>query len=287
MRLDTDACSLMLLGRDMDIFCDVLMDGDVYIPGFGTKIAIKLAVAPGSTLSSASYKEPLSEIFSETTQRALLQPFRNRLRGFKKAKVRGLVDPDLARAVEKDISQDLASDTEAVLTDFQNQKNEAQDLYKAKAIDAACLKWMDAALEIDQLKVSSSWAVLVEKGGEDFVARLAEMYYLMRLNILHVKINGIIGGDFVSEMLAKDNLEMVCQSIDVDYWMPGYQWRPSDVQMAKLAYRQAHFFRLTDDLSEAQSAITSIQFAQRQLPDDANIARERTAVLAWASQRRL
>lgn len=48
--LDTDPCNLMLLGRDMDRFCEVLMDGDVYVPGFGMHIAIKIAVAPGSIL---------------------------------------------------------------------------------------------------------------------------------------------------------------------------------------------------------------------------------------------
>ena len=75
--LDTNPCDLMLLGRDMDRFCEILMDGNVYVPGFGMHIAIKIAVAPGSILEPSPYKEPVSDFFSATTQQALqtlLQP---------------------------------------------------------------------------------------------------------------------------------------------------------------------------------------------------------------------
>jgi hypothetical protein len=269
----------------MDVFCDVLIDGDGNVSGFGMNISLEIAVGSGSILIPSPYKESMSDFFSNSTQQALLQPFRNRLRGFKKAKVRGLVDRDIAKAAEEDIAQDIATDPEAVVKDFQAQKDEGQNLYKARNIDEACLKWQDATLEIETLRGGSSWPTLIDKGGVPFVARLAEIYFLMKLNIIHVKISGISKHEFYADLLAKDNMEMILQSLKKDYWMPGYRWQPSDMQKAKLRYRQALLIRLTDEVRSAQTAVRSIELAHRLFPDDAVIARERTAVLAWSAGR--
>ena len=109
----------MLLGREMEVFCDILMDGDIYILGFGTKLLLKTAEAPAGFLVSSSYKDAMSNFFSEKTQRVLLHPFRRRLRGFKKVKVRGLVSRDIADAIEQELAQDTASDPETTLADYQ------------------------------------------------------------------------------------------------------------------------------------------------------------------------
>jgi hypothetical protein len=82
------------------------------------QISIKIAVAPGSILEPSPYKEPISDFFSATTQQALLKPVCNRLRGFKKVKVRGLVDRDVAEAAEEAMAQDTALDPEAVLESY-------------------------------------------------------------------------------------------------------------------------------------------------------------------------
>lgn len=124
----------------MDIFCDILMDGDVYIPGIGSKVSLKIAVAPSSILAPSPYKDSATDFFSEKTQQILLQPFRNRLRGFKKTKVCGLVSRKIAEAAEGDISQDIASDPDATLSEYQKAKDEGQSLYRKKHSEAACLK---------------------------------------------------------------------------------------------------------------------------------------------------
>ncbi|KAF2449625.1 hypothetical protein P171DRAFT_427802 [Karstenula rhodostoma CBS 690.94] len=279
--LPAEPCSLMLLGRDMDIFCDILMDGDTYLPGFGTKTAMKIAVAPGSILSPCSYKYPISEFFSEKTQQVLLQPFRNRLRGFKKIKVRGLVSRSFAEAVEEELAQDAASDPETVLSKFQGLKDEGQNLYRSKQTDAANLKWMDAALEMEQLHESSSWAVLTEKGGVPFVARMSELYFLMKLNIAHIHLKNMQEGRFMAEMMASDALNMAIRSTRKDFWLPGFRWQPTDVHKAKLGYRRALFFRLEGNRQSIPYAVSSIENAHRLLPDDAAITKERETILAW------
>ncbi|KAJ4360620.1 uncharacterized protein N0V89_001186 [Didymosphaeria variabile] len=177
-----EPCSLMLLSRDMDVLCDVLMDGDTHLPGFGTNVAIKIAVAPGSILSSSSYKDPISDFFSEKTQQ-----------------IRGLVFRSIAEAVEEELAQDTASDPEAVLSKFQSLKDEGQSLFRSKQTEAANLKWMDAALEIEQLHESSSWPVLTGKSGETLFARLAELYFLMKLNISHINLANMEKG-YVMQM---------------------------------------------------------------------------------------
>ena len=279
--LNTDPCSLMLLGRDIDRFCETLMDGDVYVPGFGMHIAIKIAVAPGSILEPLPYKEPVSDFFSETTQQALLKPFCDRLRGFKKVKVRGLVDRDVAEAAEQAMAQNTASDPEAVLAKYQNEKDEGQVLYKAKKLEDAWLKWQDAALEIEQLRVNSSWEQLTEQGGIPFVSRLAEIYFVMKLNVLHVSISNIQAHQPFADVLATDVSNMAMKSLKTGYWMEGYKWSPSTMYKAKFWYRYATIIRLTNDTRWAEQAVRGIGVAHTLLPDDAAIARERDAVMAW------
>lgn len=275
--------SLMVLSRDLDILCDVLMDGDVYVPGFGMEISVKITVAPQATLESSLYKDPLSPFFSEVTQQALLQPFRSRLRGFKKTKVGGLVDEKIAKAAEEDIAQDSATDPEAVISNYQAQKEEGQAFYKAKRPMEACLKWLDAALEIEQLVTNSSWQPLVEKGGRSFVKRLAEIHFLMKLNILHVQIGDVQKNQPYAKLLATDTVTSVMTSLTNEYWMPGYQWAPSAAQQAKFCYRQALLLRVMDDRGSMERAVTSIEHAHRLLPNDVVVARERIAVLAWSN----
>jgi hypothetical protein len=234
--VDTEPCSFMLLGRDMDIFCDAMMDGDVYMPGFGTKIAIEIVVGLDSSLRSVPRRDPMTGFFSDATQQRLLLPFRNRLRGFKKAKVRGRVSREIANTVEEDIAQDYATDPEVVLTDFQKQKDEGQALYKAKKMDEACLKWQDAALDIEQLRAGSSWATLTGKGGIPFVSRLAEIYFLMKLNVGHIMINAMTKSEFCTDLQAEDAMVIAMNSLKQDYWMSGNKLNPSDVHKAKLFY---------------------------------------------------
>lgn len=284
--LDTDPCNLMLLGRDMDRFCEVLMDGHVYVPGFGMHIAVKIAVAPGSILEPSPYKEPVSDFFSTTTQQALLKPFCDRLRGFKKVKVRGLVDKDVAKAAEEAMAQDTASDPEAVLAKYQKEKDEGQVLYKAKKLEDAWLKWQDAALEIEQLRVNSSWEQLTKKGGIPFVSRLAEIYFVMKLNVLHVSISNIQTHQPFADVLASDVSKMAMKSLKTGYWMEGYRWSPSTMHKAKFWYRYATIIRLTNDTRWAEQAVRGIGIAHTLLPDDAAVARERDAVVAWKASLR-
>ncbi len=276
-----EPCSLMFLGREMDVFCDILMDWYTTLPGFGNDIRMKIAVAPGSILTRSSYKSPMSDFFSEATQRALLQPFRSRLRGFKRTKVRGLVSRKIAEATEMELAQDAATDPEAVLSQYESLKSEGQSLYRSKQCNAACLEWLDAALEIEQLQQSSSWPILTEKGGIAFVSRLTELYFLMKLNAIHVKLIAMEQGEPYAGIMVGDALEMAKSSLKTGFWMPEFRWRPTDVHKAKFRYRHALFLRLEGDPRTINLAVASINDAHRILPEDAVITKERTLIAAW------
>jgi hypothetical protein len=277
----TTPCSLMMLGRDMDVFCDILADGNVHIPSFGTKVSLQITVAPNISQALPAHKESILPFFSEKTQELLLQPFRTRLRDFKNVKVAGQVSPSIAAAAEEEIAQDFASDPEAVINQFQAAKDEGHYLFKLNKKEEACLRWQDATLEIENLQNGSSWNTLTKKGAVPFVARLAEIYFLMKLNTVHLKIAGMEKGELYADLMAEDALQMATNSLRKDHWMPDFQWRPTAAHMAKLQYRRALFLRLQADPEGIDSAVRAIKAAHRLLPEDAVIMRERTMILAW------
>lgn len=273
--------TLMLLGRDMDLFCDILMDGETYIPGFGSKILLKIAVAPGSILLPSPYKDSATEFFTEITQQNLLQPSRNRLRGFEKTKVRGLVSRTIAEAAEKDIRHDVASDPEATLTKYRKAKDQGQSLFREKHFEAACLAGKMLLSRSSTCTKAVLGRSLSLKGGASFVSDIAEVYFLMKLNIAHIKIAAMQRGELYADIMVQDTLSMAIQSMRDNHWMPGFRYRPTEAQRAKLAYRHALFLRLQRSPKNVDVAARTIEVAYQLAPNDAMIARERETILAW------
>ena len=162
----------------------------------------------------------------------------------------------------------------------------AESAEAAKKLEDAWLKWQDAALEIEQLRVNSSWEQLTKKGGIPFVSRLAEIYFVMKLNVLHVSISNIQTHQPFADVLASDVSKMAMKSLKTGYWMEGYRWSPSTMHKAKFWYRYVTIIRLTNDTRWAEQAVHGIGIAHTLLPDDAAVARERDAVVAWKASLR-
>lgn len=264
-----------MLSRDMGVFCDVLADGDVYIPSFGMNVAITIAAAPGRKQETSPYKDSMSDLCTEKTQEVLLQPFRGRFRGFEKVKVEGLVSPAIAQAVEAETAQDAASDPDTVISESQAQKDEGSRLFRSKKKEDAVLKWQDAALEIEQLHEGSSWVPLIQKGGVPFVTRLAKKdqrcahpnwQYIGRKAVC--RYNGGRCSYHGDEVIAKGVLD-------------AFQWQPTDVHLAKFYYRLALFMRLSGDPSRVDAALGWIKSAHRLLPIDVIIADELETILEF------
>jgi hypothetical protein len=278
-------CTLMILHRDMEVFCNAFTDGDARVRSFSKNVQISMVVAPIlSELRLTRYSPSFEDYFSKTTQKTLLAPFRTILRGYKAVQIQGRVDHDLAIAVQEDINRDRWSDPEAVLADFAASKDTGLKLFQQRKADDGCLVWQDAALDIDKMVQSSSWPSLVKRGGQRFVSHIAEMYFLVRLNIAHVQIFNVQRPDknpYFAGIMAEDALNSAIQSLRSNYWMEGYRHRPLVQHLVKLRYRFALFLRLQAEPGTADRAWRFIEGAMRLQPGNSAIAKERDNILAW------
>ena len=279
-------CTLMVLHRDVDVFCLALTDGDAHAPGFSENLQISMTVAPDLNEQKTSHNTPsLRDFFSESMQKRLLAPFRTRLRGYKAVKIQGYVDQALANTVREEMKLDRWSDPEQVLADFAAAKEEGSRLFQLRKVDEGTLIWQDAAVDLDKMLESSSWPTLVKRGGECFISQLAELYFLVRLNVAHVTIARMQNPTSLyfefEGIMAKDALNSATRSLKRDHWMRGYKYRPSDQHLAKLRYRFALLLRLQDEPGTVDRALSYIDGALRLQPGDAAILKERNHILAW------
>lgn len=288
-----EASSLMMLHRDMDRFCKGLQDGDLHVSGFSQTLRLSIMMAPVIySVQRIEFAPDFDGCFSVGTQELLLAPFGTLLRGYKTVKINGHVDQILARNVCKDIAGDQWSDTQAVVEEARTAKDRGVHLYRAGRFDDACTCWLDAAAVITQVVESTSWPNLVRSGDKDFVPTLAEVSFLMRLNIIQKQItdmqapgwNSIQVLGFAAVTLAQDALHMAHLSLARDYWKKGYKYDPSPKHKAKLFYRHAFFLRLQAEPGTAQNAFRYIQMASQLQPEDAAIAEEKVKVRAWVQR---
>lgn len=110
---------------------------------------------------------------------------------------------------------------------------------------------------------------------------MAELYFLMKLNIAHVSLTGMEKDEPWADITAEDAIKQANKSLTKGFWLPDFRWQPTDVHKAKLRYRHALFLRLEGDPQGIPSAVSAINTAHRLLPGDAAIAREREMILAW------
>lgn len=276
-----DASTVMILHRDLDLFCQSLVDGDAYMSGFNEKLRLLIFMAPVLTAHEAS--PSMREFFSLATQKVLLAPLQAELRGFKNVKIQGFVDKELSKVVQEHMSQDRWSDADQLLADFTAAKEQGSKLFQQRRVEEGCLCWQDAALDLDNTMASSSWPMLLERGGERFVSQLAALYFLVRLNIAHVMITAAQKPTRLNHeaMMASDSLNMAVKSLKQDHWKKGYKYRPSIQLLTKLQYRMALAIRLEDEPNTADRALRHIEGALRSQPGDAAIMKEKDNIVAW------
>ena len=185
----------------------------------------------------------------------------------------------LAASVCQQLAQDQYSDPAAVIGKFSAEKEEGSRLFREKKPQDAVTCWLDACIDIDKLVESSSWPKLVRRGGVEFVSQLAPVYFLMQLNVAHVRVSTM--SCFVAEQTAESALNFAVRSIGKKYWTKGYKYLPSVTHLAKLRYRYAIFYRLQGNPENAQRALGYINAALELQPGDAAIMKEKGNILDW------
>ncbi|KAE8844222.1 hypothetical protein HRS9122_05325 [Pyrenophora teres f. teres] len=274
------AMTCMVLHRDLVKVCSAFNDLDAHLKGLVAMLKMSITIAPNlECMRSDPISPSFDDFFTKKTQQALLKPLTDNLYGYQGVQIKGHVDSALAAAARQDLAQDRYSNPTAVLAEFAKEKEEGSRLFREKNSEAAILRWLDAALEVDKLLQSTSWPKLIRRGGEEFVSQLATIYFLMQLNIAHVQVGSMPG--FAPELLAENALNMAVRSIAKNYWMKDYKYVPAPTHMAKLRYRFAMFYRLQANPENANRALVYINGALNVQPGDAAIMREKENIVAW------
>ncbi|KAH7554934.1 hypothetical protein BM1_07595 [Bipolaris maydis] len=259
----------MMLHRHLDKLCQGIKDGDAHSPGFSESLKISIRMAPVlDNIRSNNIMPSFDGFFSEKMQKTLFAPLRANLHGYKGVEVKGHVDSSVATALP-------------ILAQYMAAKEEGTRLFHKGQHELGCLKWQDATVEIDMLIVSSSWPDLVRQGKEAFVSQFAQVYFIMRLNIIHAQLSNWSENSFVAGVLADDSLNCAFKSLKQDYWMKGYKHTVSATHRAKLLFRYAAFLRLEADPRKKELALKSINLAVQKQPGDPGILREKDKILEW------
>lgn len=281
-------CSIMILDGDLHIFCEGLLKGDNLMFGFSVSLRMSIVVGPGLICPPPHYEDSLVDFYTEKTQNSLLNPFREVPRGIKHVQVSDSVSPEIAKAVQEELARDEILDSRAVLAVMTILKERGQCFFRQKQFADACITWLGAASDIERLHRGSSWDGLVRDGGEAFLTQIAEIYFLLRLNITHLELVGMehpLADCPTFGFMASDSLFWATKSIKKDFWKKGFEWTPSVIHRAKLMCRWAVYIRLIGDMESSGMALIWINKALELCPNDSTILRERESLRAWiASQ---
>jgi hypothetical protein len=294
VRDDTDAKdwfaphALIILHRDLDVFCRALADADAHRAGLIANLKLSIRVAPILfDQPSTRYAPSFDDFFSEATQKTLLAPFRKHLRGYTSVKISGHIDKTLARTTREEIKQDRWCDPQTVLSDFTAAKDAGTKLFQQRDLVNASLTWQDAAVDIDKIFGSTAWPKLVALGGQPFVSQLAERYFLVRLNIAYIQLKQMTEEPalaFFAGMMAEDTLHCAVKSLKQGHWMEGFKYKLANMHSAKLRYRLALSARLRREPGTAERALKYVDGALKLLPGDAAIMQERERIVAWVER---
>jgi hypothetical protein len=276
----------MILHRDIDVLCQIPMDGDGCCPIFIPEIQMTITFPPLIIGSHPTKHSPsFTDFFSDTTIKTLLAPFRAILRGFESVEIQGHADQDLARAVQADLYQDRWSDPIEVLAYLEAATLKCSNLYDQGNLEGASLFSICAASYVDMALLSSSWPTLVERGGEDFVFDLGHRYFLMRINSGQIMYNILSGlSDEQAETTgetALENLESAIRSMGRNHYMEGYKFQPSSEDLARLGCTYALLLRWQNEPGTAERALTYIDMSLQLQPGDPAMLNTRDIIMAW------
>ncbi|KAF2033403.1 hypothetical protein EK21DRAFT_58596 [Setomelanomma holmii] len=182
-RYDIRPCSLVIRARDLHLLSEGIMHAETHCPDFSTSIVIDINVAPIlDHHKMPRYEGSFAEFFSESIQQALLAPFRT-LCNMENFTVRGHVLPEVARSVAEEARMDeWSGNPQAIIRKYESETEEATKSFHAGHLEQAAIGWARPNFEILRMKRSNTWNLLVARGGQNFVDKIAELLFLLCLN---------------------------------------------------------------------------------------------------------
>lgn len=275
----------MILGKDCRGLVDAIADR--HIPNSGKTLDISVAVAPYLKTKTHMREELFETFFHETAlQESLLKPFREGLHGVKGFKITG-VDKSVAEAVCRQVFRDRWTHHEAVLQDLQSAKECGDDAFRTKDLFTASQTWETAIGDIEHIHKSSAWENLVVKGKTTFLDAIAELYFLLCLNVVHVQLMGIekpirgyqpLRSQEWHLNYAAMHMKLSNASSTPSQWWRQHHWEPSDEQKAKYMFRRAMWLKakaeIEYDYESMLDATKVLELLLIHAPDDPAVKRE-------------
>jgi len=265
------AKTFFILRRDLDIFCKGLVDYKHRITRHDdivTHVVTLVDPCESETL-------PNSPIFySRKLQESLISPYRT-LRGFPRFQIKGAIPKDLSRAAIREITRAPSDDPNLFLSELEALKSKGNDFFRTGNGTMASENWSQALLKILRLTKSREGLKMVEEGGEEFIHRLSALKFDLNSNRAQNTIKAMRDNERDPELVQGLGGNFFHAIGEARSDLLGSTWKPSPQQMRKLFYREAVGCRLLGDFSRARNAIS---IAISQMPDDAELQREKERI---------
>ncbi|ORY64465.1 uncharacterized protein BCR38DRAFT_298272, partial [Pseudomassariella vexata] len=231
---------LMILGRDLDLFCQGLARATIITPKFSTRTrhAITIHKYPFETISKTSFLDL-------ETQKKLLHPYRQHLHGFSSFKIGGYVSPQLAQAVVAQVNEELVPDPQEFFYEIVRQKDLGNRYFRENDGSKASETWCKALFQIHKLCSSNVWPKVKAKGGPDFANTLTELCYQLNSNRAQHTIRAMIKA--TDSALVVRYSGSAYHAINSALGAPnivGTKWRPTPQQQANLSFNTGWLWRI-------------------------------------------
>lgn len=272
---------IMMLRSDLPKLCEQL------------DIESVMSDANSTTSEHASIQASIRLNYAQTrflapkTQERLLQPLTSSLRGVPDLKIVGPVNPALAEAVKAEVARPRWTEPEATIEEIGTGVDVGKRQWQQNNFASASESWAYAMRTLERMRHSSSWLGLQKAGGEEFVNKVADLYFT--LNLFHAQFlqldmaNERSQGALVQRngRVAMQHLRK-CETASARFAQhAGATWTPSNQQSAKMLFRHARCLRLMGIAASSVKAVTLIEEAASLAPTDLAIRDEKEAVLAW------
>ncbi|RMZ70108.1 tetratricopeptide-like helical [Pyrenophora seminiperda CCB06] len=228
--------------------------------------------------------------FTPKIQERLLNPISTSLRGIPDLNFMGPVDSTLAENVRIQVGKPRWTEPDATIEEIGTGVDVGKRQWQQNNFYAAAESWAYAMRTLERMRHSSSWFVLQKAGGEDFVNKIADLYFT--LNLFHAQFLQVdMANDQSLGPLVQRNGRVAiqhlrkCETASARFAQhASATWTPSNQQSAKMLFRHARCLRLMRQSANSVRAVTLIEEAVALAPTCITIREEKDAVLAWEAE---
>jgi hypothetical protein len=234
--------------------------------------------------ASIQFNSTYSRFFTPKIQEHLLQPIATLLRGMPNLQISGPIDASVAKNVIASVAQPRWTDPSSTLGEIHTGVDVGKRQWQQNNYYLASAAWNYSLRTLERMRHSSSWHVLSQSGGLDFVNNTADLYFT-----LHLLSSAFLQIDMATNtsLLPRNGLASLahlrkCETASARFAQhASATWTPSPQQQGKMMFRQAKCLRLMRDAAARGKAVALIEQAVVLAPNDLAIRDEKDAIGMW------